>query len=112
MAKRKIILGLMGVALGLAGCEVCEHESDKLKIRIGIYDSRAVAIAYAHSEWNEVGAKMAEMAAQIGPGFRECRLGRSELALRLDQFRPERLRVDGVQQVAFLFQLHSVVDYE
>jgi len=36
-------------------------KNDKTKVRIGIFDSRAVAIAYAYSEWNEVGAKIAEL---------------------------------------------------
>lgn len=61
MAKRKIILVLVCVVSGLVGCGVNERESIGPKVRLGIYDSRAVAIAFAHSEWNGIDAKMAEM---------------------------------------------------
>ncbi len=63
MAKQKIMLGLMCLIICIAGCASCGRKSDQPKIRIGIYDSRAVAIAYAHSEWNEarLKSKMEEM---------------------------------------------------
>ncbi|MBN2457453.1 MAG: hypothetical protein JXB29_13125 [Sedimentisphaerales bacterium] len=37
------------------------EKSNNSKIRVGIYDSRAVAIAFAYSEFNGIDAKMAEM---------------------------------------------------
>ncbi len=61
MAKRKIMLSLGCVVVSLAGCVGCKDETADSRIRVGTYDSRAVAIAYAHSEFNEVGAKIAEL---------------------------------------------------
>ncbi len=61
MAKKRITICLVCVVVFAAGCRSCERESTDAGERVGIYDSRAVASAYAHSEWNEVGAKMAEM---------------------------------------------------
>ncbi len=57
----------MFVVMALAGCgEDAKSPTDwsrrsKTKIRVGIYDSRAVVIAFAHSEFNGIDAKMAEM---------------------------------------------------
>ncbi len=66
MAKRKIMFGLVCVVAGLAVwslavADTTVKKTEKAKVRVGIFDSRAVAIAYAHSVWNAVGAKMAEM---------------------------------------------------
>ena len=66
MAKKKIMSGLVCAvtALGvwsLAMAETIVKNTEKPKVRVGIFDSRAVAIAYAHSELNEVKSKMAEM---------------------------------------------------
>lgn len=59
----KMILGSMFLILAATGC-VCWHlKSDEPKVRVGIYDSRVVAIAYAHSDWNNqrLKSKKAEM---------------------------------------------------
>ncbi len=67
MEKKKIMFSLMFVVITLVGCgEDAKAPADwgrrsKTKIRVGIYDSRAVAIAFAHSEFNGIDAKMAEM---------------------------------------------------
>ena len=66
MAKRKFISGLSCVVAvlavwSLAVADTTVKKTEKTKVRVGIFDSRAVAVAYAHSDWNEVGAKMAEM---------------------------------------------------
>ena len=63
MVKRRIVLVLVCVVMGMAGCVSCAKETAVAKMRVGIYDSRAVAIAFAHSDWNEkrLELKMAEM---------------------------------------------------
>ena len=63
MGKKRFVLGLVCLVFGLAGCGAGEREAGLAKVRVGIYDSRAVAIAYAHSDLNEarLKAKMAEM---------------------------------------------------
>ncbi|MHC4122567.1 MAG: OmpH family outer membrane protein [Planctomycetota bacterium] len=66
MSKRKIMLGLLclGASLAVWSFAVAETtvaETGQTKVRVGVFDSRAVAIAYAHSEWNEVDSKMAEL---------------------------------------------------
>ncbi len=63
MTKRRIVLVLVCLVSGLVGCGVSEREAIGPKVRLGIYDSRAVAIAYAHSDWNDkrLEPKMAEM---------------------------------------------------
>ena len=53
-------LSLVLVFLGLTGCTASRHEAVAPRIRIGTYDSRAVAIAYCGSDWHE--AKIAERA--------------------------------------------------
>ena len=60
METKGILLGLMFTAILLTGCVDKNGQSG---MRIGIYDSRAVAVAFAHSEWNEerLNAKMTEM---------------------------------------------------
>ena len=59
----KIILSLMFLVLATNSCVCCNLKSDGPKVRVGIYDSRAVAVAFAHSDWNEkrLEPKMAEM---------------------------------------------------
>ncbi len=61
MAKQTIVLVLVCIVLSLAGCAGGKRETTGPKICVGTYDSRAVAIAFAHSEWNGIDAKMAEM---------------------------------------------------
>lgn len=64
MAKKKIMLVLVSVVAGLAVWALAaETQPEKTKVRIGTFDSRAVAIAYAHSDWNSerLKSKMAEM---------------------------------------------------
>ena len=59
----KMILSLMYVVLVAAGCANCNLNSDEPKERVGVYDSRAVAVAYVRSEQFDkvMKAKMAEM---------------------------------------------------
>ena len=59
----KMILSLMFLVLAATGCVCCDRKSDGPKVRVGIYDSRAVAIAFAHSDWNKkrLDPKMVEM---------------------------------------------------
>lgn len=64
MAKKKIMLSLVCVVACLAVWALAaENQPEKTKVRIGIFDSRAVAIAYAHSDWNKnrLKARMPEM---------------------------------------------------
>ena len=63
MTKQKTILYLLWCIIFLGGCGEFRRETIDSKIRIGVYDSRAVAVAYAPSEWNEkrLKEKMAEM---------------------------------------------------
>ena len=66
MAKKTIISSLVCVVTclavwSLAVAETTVKKTEKTKVRVGIFDSRAVAVAYAHSEWNGIDAKMAEM---------------------------------------------------
>ena len=53
----------MCVVLAAAGCANCNLNPDEPKTRIGVYDSRAVAIAYVRSERFDkiMKSKMAEM---------------------------------------------------
>ena len=59
----KMTLGLVCMVLTAAGCVNCNLNPDEPKTRIGVYDSRAVAIAYVRSEQFDkiMKAKMAEM---------------------------------------------------
>jgi hypothetical protein len=67
--NRKLIAALLAglVALGLAALVFfgaradAATDADPDRVRIGVYDNRAVAIAYAASEHNPVREKMAEM---------------------------------------------------
>ena len=69
MEKKKIMFSLIFVVITLAGCgedakaPVDWGRGPKTRTRVGIYDSRAVAVAFAHSDWNEkrLQPKMAEM---------------------------------------------------
>lgn len=68
MAKRKIMLSLVCVVACLAVWVLAATEQpvkkhNKMKVYVGTFDSRAVAVAYAHSDWNDkrLRAKMAEM---------------------------------------------------
>lgn len=63
MKKKRISLELMFIVLFLWICAGCADKTGRSRVRIGIYDSRAVAAAFAHSEYNEerLNAKMAEM---------------------------------------------------
>ena len=68
MAKRRIMLSLVCVVAGLAvwsfaAAEQPAEKSDKTEVRVGVFDSRAVAVAYARSDWNakRLKAKMPEM---------------------------------------------------
>lgn len=52
--KTSIILGkwfvvLSTVVLGVSGCTTASAQSQTNKLRVGVYDSRAVAVAYANS---------------------------------------------------------------
>ena len=53
MTKRTLLLSLLYGIIALTGCTDCKYVDNTQKTRVGIYDSRAVAIAYAHSDWNE-----------------------------------------------------------
>ncbi len=59
----KMISSLMFLVLAAVGCVSCDLKSDEPKVRVGVYDSRAVAIAFAHSDLNEkrLETKMEEM---------------------------------------------------
>ena len=65
MGKRQIVFGLacMVIFLAAIGCNCRSSEATKKEVRLGVYDSRAVAVAYVHSNWleREMKAKMAEM---------------------------------------------------
>ena len=50
MAKKRIVLGLMCVVLVAAGCVSCNLDTDEPKERVGVYDSRAVVLAYWRTE--------------------------------------------------------------
>ena len=54
------LAGLCGAIL-LATLSVAGPQATPKKLRVGTYDSRAVAVAYAASSYNPVGEKMAEM---------------------------------------------------
>ena len=60
MKKKKIMLSFVCVVSGLtvwslAGLETTVEKTEKRKVCVGIFDSRAVAVAYAHSEyWSEI----------------------------------------------------------
>lgn len=59
--KRRVFCRLSGLALGFAflaapGTAIRAEES--VKIRVGVYDNRAVACAYAPSKYNPVSEKM------------------------------------------------------
>ena len=47
----------LAVALGMGG-QMLQDTDDAAKLRVGVYDSRAIAIAYAHSEFMPMAAKM------------------------------------------------------
>lgn len=75
MVKKKIMLGLICSVLGLAACmltvaRAAEDKTEKTKVCVGLFDSRAVAIAYAGSDWNEkiLKSKMAEINAAKAAG--------------------------------------------
>jgi hypothetical protein len=62
------MLSLVCVVAGLAvwsfaAAEQPAEKSDKTEVRVGVFDSRAVAVAYAHSDWNakRLKAKIPEM---------------------------------------------------
>ena len=59
----KMILSLACIALAAVGCSNCNLNPDEPKERVGVYDSRAVAVAYVRSEQFDkiIKAKMAEM---------------------------------------------------
>jgi len=63
MAKKTILSSLLCAIITLNGCTACKYVDTAQKIRVGIYDSRAIAVAYAHSDFNEkrLQAKMPEM---------------------------------------------------
>ena len=65
MEKKKIILSLICAVVLLTniGCNCQSSKSVKEKVGVGVYDSRAVAIAYVHSDIlkKEMEIKMAEM---------------------------------------------------
>ena len=63
MVIKKIIFGLVCMGVFFAGCAGRKDIVAESKMRVGIYDSRAIAIAYAHSDWNDtrLKAKMTEM---------------------------------------------------
>lgn len=66
MAKRKIMFSVVCVIAAFTAWVFAEghkpaEKEHKTKVRIGVFDSRAVAIAYAHSAWNQIDAKTAEM---------------------------------------------------
>jgi len=68
MAKKRIVLSLVCLVAGLAvwslaAANTSVEQTNKQKVRVGVFDSRAIAIAYAHSEWNKnrLKAKMPEM---------------------------------------------------
>ncbi len=66
MPRKIIISSLVCVVAclavwSLAAADTTVKKTENTKVRVGIFDSRAVAIAYAHSKWNGIDAKMAEM---------------------------------------------------
>ena len=63
MKKKRILLGLVCLVLFLTMYAGCVDKAGQSGMCIGIYDSRAVACVFAHSEWNKkrLEPKMAEM---------------------------------------------------
>ncbi len=64
------------ILLGLVSGAVSGVRSREPRIRVGTYDSRAIAVAYAPSRFNPVGEKMKEYekAKQAGDGARVAEL--------------------------------------
>jgi hypothetical protein len=61
----------VGACAVLGGGPAAEGAPNDKKVRIGTYDSRAIAIAYAHSRFNPVGEKMAAYEKAKAAGDRE-----------------------------------------
>jgi len=61
--KMKQISVLIALVLVAIGCVCCNQKSDGPKVRVGIYDSRAIAVAFVWSDWHRKSLvpKMAEM---------------------------------------------------
>ena len=53
------VTGLLAIWLSLGACVFEDEPAKNAKVRIGTYDSRGVAMAYAQSKFNPVGEKMA-----------------------------------------------------
>ena len=53
-----VLVSALGLALGTGLTPACD-EAPKSKIRIGTYDNRSIAVAYAASKYNPVKEKMA-----------------------------------------------------
>ncbi len=75
LLQRLIMPGLVGIcgAVCLAAVATGPAHSAGVKMRIGTYDARAIAVAYSPSEFNEreLGAKMKELKAAEQRGDRK-----------------------------------------
>jgi len=67
MRRRTVSLGVLGV-MALAALALGRPQQSAAKVRIGTYDNRAVAVAWAHSSFNPVGEKMRELRAAQAAG--------------------------------------------
>ena len=66
--RAPIILLVLGGVVTLAGLLQGSSTAGEKKLRIGVYDSRAIAIAYAPSKHNPVAQKMKELQAAKAEG--------------------------------------------
>ena len=67
MTNQRMTLSLACVVVGLAACVCAAEQIDRIgsagsdkrgsKLRVGTYDNRAIAVAYAHSKYNPIGRK-------------------------------------------------------
>lgn len=66
-ARRLVVLA-SAVAVVAGAVAFAPHQQEPPKIRLGVYDSRGVAIAWARSDFNTMGEKMKEYEAAKAAG--------------------------------------------
>ncbi|KAA0212376.1 MAG: hypothetical protein DYG94_14780 [Leptolyngbya sp. PLA3] len=68
-ARRIVVLASAAALVAGAVALAPHHQSEKpARIRLGVYDSRGVAIAWAGSDFNTIGGKMKELEAAKAAG--------------------------------------------
>lgn len=101
-----VVAGLAGLGSGTARQGVGEPGQPAARVRVGTYDNRAVAVAWARSEYNDVGELYRQLEEAKAAGDR----GRVKELTTLGPKRQQRLHYQGFGRTPVTDLLEPVKD--